>query len=286
MSRIDQFESVFRAAGRTVFGYEPIALGRVLVVTDLDADGAARIGGQVGEFLDQHGLDANAHQRNVSGVEFSTVKGLLDLVEAETPDLICTYRHLHSEAWHWPFSLGEYVDVLAQATTTPVLLLPHPEAGRIADHAMQDTGVVMAMTDHLAGDQRLVSFAAQMVDRDGRLLLTHVEDGHTFERYMEVISKLPRIDTDEASQDILQQLLEEPQQYIDSCRQVLAETRPDMTVEAVVKVGLRLAEYSQLIEEHEVDLLVLNTKDAEQLAMHGIAYPVVMELRQIPVLLI
>ncbi|HJP30402.1 MAG TPA: hypothetical protein QGF95_07600 [Candidatus Latescibacteria bacterium] len=286
MTRIDQFESVFRAAGRTLYRYDPTGLERVLVVTDLDGAGARQIGGQVWTFLDQHGLAAGAHQRNVDGSEFETVRDLLDLVEAEAPDLICTYRHLHSVAWHWPFSLGEHLDVLTQATATPVLVLPHPEAGRIAGHAMQDTGVVMAMTDHLTGDHRLVSFAADMADRGGRLLVTHVEDGVTFERYMDTISKLPRIDTDEARQDILRQLLEEPRQYVDSCRQVLAEGRPDLSVEGIVTVGRSLSEYSRLVEEHEVDLLVLNTKDADQLAMHGVAYPVVVQLRQIPLLLL
>jgi hypothetical protein len=113
-----------------------------------------------------------------------------------------------------------------------------------------------------------------------------VEDGVTFERYMDTISKLPRIDTDEARQDILRQLLEEPRQYVDSCRQVLAEGRPDLSVEGIVTVGRSLSEYSRLVEEHEVDLLVLNTKDADQLAMHGVAYPVVVQLRQIPLLLL
>jgi nucleotide-binding universal stress UspA family protein len=286
MSRIDQFESVFRAAGRTVYRYDPMVLERVLVVTDLDAAGAAGVGGQARQFLDQHGLVDEPHWRNVAGVEFSTVKDLLDLVAAETPDLICTYRHLHSQAWHWPYSLGEHLDVLAQATPIPVLVLPHPKAGRIAEHAMQDTGVVMAMTDHLTGDHRLVSYAADMVDRGRRLLITHVEDGQTFDRYMDIIAKLPRINTDEAREDIQRQLLEEPRDYIESCRQGLAEHRPDLTVEAIVEVGHNLAEYSRLVEHHEVDLLVLNTKDADQLAMHGLAYPVVMELRQIPLLLL
>ena len=38
--------------------------------------------------------------------------------------------------------------------------------------------------------------------------------------------------------------------------------------------------------EDEVDLLVLNTKDDDQLAMHGLAYPLAIELREIPLLLL
>jgi hypothetical protein len=51
-------------------------------------------------------------------------------------------------------------------------------------------------------------------------------------------------------------------------------------------MGRRLAEYQRLIEEHKIDLLVLNTMDEDQLAMHGLAYPLAVELRQIPLLML
>ena len=38
--------------------------------------------------------------------------------------------------------------------------------------------------------------------------------------------------------------------------------------------------------EHGIDLLVMHTKDEDQLAMHGLAYPLAIELRDIPLLLI
>ena len=34
------------------------------------------------------------------------------------------------------------------------------------------------------------------------------------------------------------------------------------------------------------DLLVMNTKDDEQMAMHGLAYPLAIEVRSIPLLLL
>ena len=59
-----------------------------------------------------------------------------------------------------------------------------------------------------------------------------------------------------------------------------------MKVEHLVVFGSHLSEYKRLIEEHEVDLLVLNTKDEDQLAMHGMAYALAVELRQIPLLML
>ena len=51
-------------------------------------------------------------------------------------------------------------------------------------------------------------------------------------------------------------------------------------------MGRHLAEYRRLVEAHEVDLLVMHTKDEDQMAMHGMAYPLAIELRQIPLLLL
>ena len=59
-----------------------------------------------------------------------------------------------------------------------------------------------------------------------------------------------------------------------------------VTIEHVVRFGHRLSEYRSLIEEHEIDLLVLNTKEEDQLAMHGMAYELAVELRHIPLLML
>jgi hypothetical protein len=50
--------------------------------------------------------------------------------------------------------------------------------------------------------------------------------------------------------------------------------------------GHHLSEYRRLVQEHDVDLLVMNTKDEGQLAMHGLAYPLAIEIRSIPLLLL
>ena len=51
-------------------------------------------------------------------------------------------------------------------------------------------------------------------------------------------------------------------------------------------MGHRIAEYRRLITEHKVDLLVMNTRDDDQLAMHGLAYPLAISLRETPLLLL
>ncbi len=286
MPKVDQFESAFRAASKTVFEYQPIAVRSILVVTDRSKNEADIFGKQISDFLSVLRSDDSPRWRIVNGSEFDTVPELLALVEAEQPDLICTYRHLHSESWRWPYTLGEYVDVLTQVTTTPVMVLPHPDAMRASEHAVKDTLVVMAMTDHLTGDAVLVNYAARFTEPNGKLFLTHIEDEATFERYMGTISRIPSIDTENSRRTILEQLLKEPKDYIRSCREVLEAEGLPFAVEAIVTKGHHLHEFEKLVEKHEVDLLVFNTKDEDQLAMHGLAYPLAVELRQIPLLML
>lgn len=285
VGKVDQFESAFRAAAKSLFEYRPVRVASILVLTDLSEYEADLLGGEIQTFLRVVDDDETVW-RVVHGAEFGTIPELLNLVEEARPDLMVTYRHLHSASWQWPYTLGEYVDVLTQVTTTPVLVLPHPRAQRASDHALQHTSTVIALTDHLVGDHRLVNWAVRFTEPDGRLYLANIQSKATFEQFMGIISRVPTIETDSARDHIMAQLLREPRDYIGSCKEVLQEAGVRIGIESVVTVGHRLSEYARLIEEHEVDLLVFNTKDDDQMAMHGLAYPLAVELRQIPLLML
>ncbi len=285
MTNVDQFESVFKSATKTSFAYRDIEIQKVLLVTDLEEEPAQQVSNQVRSFLTALGEDESVNWRTVQGDEFQTVKELLDLVEKEGPDLICAYRHLHSQAWRWPYSLGEELDVLTQITSSPVLILPHPKAQSL-DEILKGTGSVMAITNHLTGDHRLVNFAVRFTEEKGTLFLTHIEDDAVFRSHIDVISKIPTITTETAEEEILKQLLKEPHDYIRSCSDTLQVEGLALQVEEIVILGHHIADLTRLVEEHQVDLLVLNTKDEEQMAMHGQAYPLAVELRKIPLLML
>ena len=285
MTNVDQFESVFKSATKTSFAYQDIEIQNVLLVTDLEEGPAQQLSNQVRNFLTVLGEDASVNWRTVQGDEFQTVKELLDLVEKEGPDLICAYRHLHSQAWRWPYSLGEELDVLTQITSSSVLILPHPQAQPL-DEILKGTGSVMAITNHLTGDHRLVNFAVRFTEENGTLFLTHIEDESVFRSYIEVISKIPTITTDAAEEEILKQLLKEPHDYIRSCSDTLQAEGLAVQVQEIVTLGHHIADLTRLVEEHQVDLLVLHAKDEDQLAMHGLAYSLAVELRKIPLLML
>ena len=218
--------------------------------------------------------------------DFDTVEDLLTIIRREEPSLICTYRNLKSSAWQWPYSLGEYLDVMTQIAPCPVLVLPHPHAGRAHEHALANTDAVLAVTDHLAGDASLVDNAVHFTQPGGKLYLAHIEDATSFEHVMETIAKIPLIETEPAREALLAQLLKEPADYVESCRSALAEAGIDITTESIVVMGDALQSYKGFIAEHAIDLIVFHTKDHGQLAMHGAAYPLAVELREIPLLML
>ncbi|MCP4868260.1 MAG: hypothetical protein GY898_06030 [Proteobacteria bacterium] len=288
MTSIDQFESRFRGAAKDVYRHRERTIDHVVVFTDLSSDQTASYGKQVQRALEMLPASDARSWRFVPGAECATIGDLLAIVETYEPDLVVAYRNLHSGAWRWQHSLSDHIEVLTQSTNVPVLLLPRPDSGGTweppakadADHC------VMALTDHLAGDSALVDFAVAFAAPGGRLVLAHVEDQHVFERYIEVIGRIPEIDTDVARETILHQLLREPRDYVESAARELHEAGVDLRVDPVVTVGHRVGAYTGLVETHSVDLLVMHTKDDDQLAMHGLSYPLAIELHSTPLLLI
>ena len=284
MTKVDQFESVFRSAVKEVYSPTAIAISKILQVTDLDGEENEVFRGRVRDFL--HVLGDDPEWVAAGNGDFDTVADLLDIIQREQPNLICTYRNLRSTAWQWPYSLGEYLDLMTQVAPCPVLVLPHPHAGRALEHALQNTDTVGAVTDHLAGDSSLVDYAVHFTQAEGKLYLGHVEDETSFERVMDAISKIPSIETEDARETIRDQLMKEPADYVDSCRTALREAGVPITTESIVVMGKEIESYRDFIADHEIDLLVFHTRDHGQLAMHGRAYPLAVEFREIPLLML
>lgn len=308
MTQIDQFESIFRAASKSVFEYEDWELKKIVVVCDGDQDTANLFCDEIKNFV-SHAFDVEDIEWTViAGSEFTSVDALIKLVEAKSPCMICSHRNLHIPSTEYPYSLGVYIDVLTQVADAPVLLLPHPDLNpknvtpgheskaenTAADPQYpskltgwhSDTKRVMAITDHLDDDLAIVKSAFKMTADSGTLFLAHIEDERAYQRYMKIIEKVPEIDSDLAHEKVLERLLLEPMNFIESCRSEVAAKALPFNVEPIVQLGHGLAEYKKIVAEKNVDLVVMHTKDNDQLAMHGLAYPLTIELRSTPLLLI
>lgn len=286
MSKVDQFESVFRSAITDVYTYERIEFNRILIISDLAEDDADAFAGSIKKFAKCIHIHEKAEWVYIEQKDFTSTHELLMRVVSLNPNLIFTYRNLHSNAWQYPHSLGEHLDVLIQKTDIPVVVLPNPHAGFAQDHAMIDTNVVMAITDVLTNDHELVNYAVRLTEDNGDLYLVHIEDADTFEKYMNVISKIATIETDDAREKISSQLQKAPHVYIESVKSVLEQEHTALTVHEIIRYGHHLTKIQEYIDRYKVDLLVMNSKDKQQMAMHGLAYPLAVELRQIPLLMI
>lgn len=282
--KLDAFESVFRSAIKERFRFEPPEIGAIAVVTDLDRDEAAALRDQVRAFLRVIDPFGKLDYTVVSNSDYTDVPSLLETIERTRPDLIVSYRSLRASR-DLPFTLGAYLDTMTQATTTPVLVLPSPSRDDFAE-LLVETKRVMVVADHLTGDHRLVSWGVHFCANDGTLHLVHVEDDETFARYVDAVSKIPDIDTDYVRERLGNKLLQLPRDYIGTIAQVLAENDIHENVVPTVAMGHALTDYKQLIEQNDVDLLVFNTKDDRQLAMHGMAYSLAVEIRHKPLLLL
>ncbi len=280
---VDQFDSIFKLADKARFEYRRPDIRHVTLVTDLKATDTAALLQRVQEFLSA--LEANSPEWHTLGEgDYDRQSELLDMLVQHQTDLIVTSRNLCQSDKNTPHSLGVYLDTLTQAMPTPVLVLP--DAEHRCEGAMTQTASVMVATDHLAGDARLISNAVRFTQPAGHVHLCHVEDDAAFAYYLDAISKIPAIDTALAEQTLREQLLKQPADYIAHCIEVLHSHGLTATLHAHVLMGHRLRDYRRLIDEHRTDLLVLNTKDEDQQAMHGLAYPIAVEFRDIPVLML
>ncbi len=276
MLRLDEFESLFRAARRERFVLDVPRVRDVLLITDLAPQEGARLQEALQGWIGPLGLDLRWSRWD--GSDLQGVDRLLGRLRDQEPDLLVTYRNLETDAWCWNYSLGAYLSALLRATGHPVLLVPHPR--RFPEMGWRDAGLddVAVLTDHLVGDHALVNWGLRMTAPGGRLHLAHVEDDEAFARYLEAISKIPALDTDVAREEIARRLLEEPRRYVESCAEALRDAGRGVRVHAQVRWGHRVAHFRALVEETKADLLVIPTLEADHLALHGVAYSLAVEL--------
>ncbi len=285
MHKLDEFESLFRSAVKDVFNYAAPDLKRVLIVSDLPGAETEALQKRVEHFLRTIDESHDLIWQAIGLADWVSVEGLLQKVQSLAPDLIVTYRHLGDPHTDVPHTLGSAVDVLTQATSTPVLLLPPPQREDF-DQLLTGTHKVMVVTDHITGDDGLVNWGVHFTNKQGTLYLAHVEDDTELERYLEVIDKLRSLDSNAARKDLPEKLLSIPREYIGTIADVLAKHQIEETVVPLVVLGHALGYYKRLMTENDIDLLVLNTKDAQQQAMHAMAHALAVEIRHAPLLLL
>ncbi len=284
--KLDEFASIFRSAVKDSFRLDTPSLEHVVVVTDDSGEQAQAFTRASRTLLSKVDSASNLRFTTldratwVDGQDLP-IRALLAKILALAPDLVVTERHLLGRDRDLPHTLGSVVDTLTQVAPAPVLLLPsHPT--EIPD----GTARVLVVTDHLTGDDRLVNWGVEMTWRQGTIVLAHVEDDAALDRYVDAISRIRDLDSDKARVEIPATLLERATAYIASIARVLRAHGIDETVIPEVRLGHRLRDWLALIDAHDIDLVVLTSRDAEQDAMHPIAHALAVQVRNRPLLLL
>lgn len=280
---IDEFESLFRRAEREPYNYAQVPISTVAIIVDTDQTYAEKLQYDLLDFMPR--LETVTTWRLIDGSRYKNVNDLLQIVNEQKTDLIVTYRNLQEKTFIPQHSLGVYLDVLTQATSIPILLLP----GTVTDPpAMykRNSRRVMVVTDHINGDHRLINYGARVCTNGGSMWFCHVEDDAVFNRYMQAIAKISEIDTDQATELIGHQLKKDAEDFIETCIAELQANGPRLDYHGDVTLGHHLSHYQNLINNHDIELVVINTKEDGQLAMHGIAYSLSVELFDTMILLL
>ncbi len=285
MSQVDQFESVFRAAIKPVYEPHAIQIRRATLVSDgTDTESAALESGLTRYLQSLHCPQSGIQWTRLQNQAHETTADLLAAVEASQPDLICSYRNLGTEDWRFRNSIGSRLDTLVHQSPVPVLIIPHPKSEHAADHALQHSATVVAVTDHLTEEHTLVDYAQTFTEPNGTLFLVHLEDALVFERYLEAIGKIDTIDTDLARQTLHDQLLADPRAYFQSCRDRLKESDPSITVSEVIEFAPGLDRLQALIPEHHADLIVVRGPTGARAPIHAFVPSLINDIREIPIL--
>jgi hypothetical protein len=282
--KLDDFDAVFRSSVKERFRLSAPALTSSMLITDLHREDADALEETVKTFLGHIG-GAELEWRTVAKDEYSSIADILALIKTTVPDLIVSYRHLRRSEANLMYSLGGFIDTLTQATAVPVLLLPSPHTTNLGER-LNCPRRVLVVTDHLTGDNRLVNWGVHLCAKDGTLFLAHVEDQATYDHYMEIVGMIPDIDTETTATRIGEKLLDRPTDYVESISEVLRDEGIAEHIVPLVTMGHALQDYKRMVDEHEVDLLVLNTKDANQLAMSGMGYAMAIEINDRPLILL
>ena len=282
MSTIDQFESAFRSAVKPTYEPREFKMSNILVITDLDLNEAQQFTTQLQKYLG--GLSQSPTLTLTPYDQSKDLSTLLSYLNQYQPDLIVSHRHLHTQQDENIYTLGDHIEALSQITNHPILLFPHHKSW--IDQDFESPNHIMVLTDQLTQHPALIDVGLSILESSSRLSLAHIEDELIFDRYINFIAKIPEIDTERAEHLIKDQMYKEAQDFFSVIDQALHNHGINIELQTIFKMGHRLQTYVSIVSENDVDLVVMQGKDNDQIAMHGLSYPLAVELTHLPLLIV
>jgi len=149
------------------------------------------------------------------------------------------------------------LDVLTQVTTTPVLVLPHPDRDDAARTYLEKSPVKSngGIRSYVWGRFPQLNMHLLSLQKEGSLILSHIEDKVTLDRYLDAIEKIPDIDSDVARETL----------YLPDClmmrkitpslhRKVWNEAGLEISGECMAQVRIPFGGLSKTYRRGQVDL--------------------------------
>ena len=159
--QIEKFESRFKSAYKEPYTYEDIELSKIAVISKEDSTRAEQIqkisSKLMPKYLEQYQWSFICENN------FGSVKEALAKLEEQKPDLIIMERNIKVSEESLVYGLSPYVETITQVTTTPVLILPNMDLEQLSKR-IKNCDCVMAETDRLTGDSRLINWAVNFVE--------------------------------------------------------------------------------------------------------------------------
>jgi hypothetical protein len=287
--RIDEFESQFIRSTREPFKFHSPEISTVAVVSDSPQSGAAQVLAASTSLLSDTPVLGKASSKVswqlIHGELYDSVRALLNIIEDVKPDVIFVERHLKTKIEDRVIGLSNYIDALTQSCITPLVILPECEDSNMAN-VVRPAKEILVDSKQLVGNHNLINWALRFVVPDTKLFLSHIEDDRDFAHYINVISRIPELDTDLAEKAIRGTLLKIPEDFIDRVRSGVEKLSSDISVKGIIRLGHSIADHLDIIQKHKIDLLVVPGASQERRMLSETTYGLAMECREIPILVV
>lgn len=277
MLKLDHFASIFRAADKETIAIREREIVKVLIVTDVGYEKSLEIWERWRAFFFQ-----TVTVRVLHGEESLDISTITEKLDEADCDLIVSYRCLHSENWRYPHAIGSYVEVITQLTSKPVLLMPHIREDT-KDYAPPES--IVLLSNDLTKASDALAWACCFRGHRSRCTLVELENMVHFNRVLDVIAKIPQLDTDVAREKIMKQMHTDSADWVIRSQKILKNWKRPPSLARKQVVQNALAACSDIVQQVGAELIVLNTKAEDQLALHGLVYPFMVHFRHTPLLL-
>ena len=277
MLKLDHFASIFRAADKERILIPHIRISKVLLVTDVDKPESMKAWNKWKSFF-----PVDITMEVLDGEESRDISLITKKVKDSQCDIIVSYRCLHTDNWRYPYAVGSYVEVLTQMTDIPVLLFPHIYEDQ-KEYSIPKS--VLLMSEDLKKEEELLGYASSLCNEESSITLVDLEDTVYLDRILSIISKIPQLDTDMAEKRIREQLQNESLDWVERSKERMAKCSAPPTLHHARLSQSSMSTCIEFVEQSDADMIVLNAKNTDQLSIHGLVYPFMVQFRSLPLLL-